>query len=85
MISLCYGAWIRVRVEPRISVVTFYSCSCSLVREGLLSELLYADDLHLIGETIEGLLNKLRKDFVITSAKINHVNITCSQLRKYNG
>ena len=40
-----------------------------LSREGVLSEMLYADDLVLMGETIEGLWNKFRKWMVVFESK----------------
>ena len=39
----------------------FVDVVSELTREGVLSELLYADDLVLIGETVGGLWKKFRK------------------------
>ena len=55
----------EVGIHHRICVVTFFfavmvDVVTEFTREGALSELLYADDLLMISETINGLMNKFR-------------------------
>ena len=64
---------------PRIYAVTFLLVVvvdvAEFAREGMLSELLYADDLVLMSETIEGLRDKFlqwMETLVSKGLKINH-------------
>ena len=65
---------------PRICVITTAVCNCKVdavtedAREGLMSEMLYADDLVLLSESMEGLREKFGKwkeSFERNGAEVN--------------